>query len=466
MNHHVVVVGGGITGLATAFSILVNANENISVSLFEASSSTGGLIRTSPFAGLDAVDEGADSFLMRVPFAHDLAREVGLAGALTSPTSAHAAVWHERLHPIPPALVLGVPAGMSSIAFGSLLSPSAKLRAALDIVLPPRKTEHDCIGAAVRARFGRQVNERLVDPLIGSIYAADTDNFSLEAVPQVASLATERSMLLAARKTRASVTATGPVFAAPLRGMGALTSSVRERIESFGGHIHTGARVTSVTQGDAGRYSVAYVDEGGHTQVDAHAVVLATPARHTADIVRSLDKEVADYLSTRVHASVALITVHIPKNQWKSSLNGSGYLVPKPDQRWVTAASFGSNKWAHWVPSDDSVILRVSLGRDGLDVMHHDDQTLVNLMLADLKHHLGVDLEPIACRISRWPESFPQYRPYHFAALRRAEQALASAAPGVFLAGASYRGIGIPACVQQARSAAAATLEHVGSTRS
>jgi oxygen-dependent protoporphyrinogen oxidase len=354
---------------------------------------------------------------------------------------------------------------MSSIAFGSLLSTSAKLRASLDVVLPRRKTEHDCLGAAVRARFGRQVNERLVDPLIGSIYAADTDNFSLEAVPQVAALATERSMLLAARKTRSAATATGPVFVAPLRGMGALTSAVRERFESFGGHIRTGARVTSVARGDAGRYSVAYVDEHGHSQIDAHAVVLATPARHTADIVRSLDKEVADYLSTRVHASVALITVQVPKNQWKSSLNGSGYLVPKPDQRWVTAASFGSNKWAHWVPSDDSVILRVSLGRDGLDVMHHDDQTLVNLMLADLKRHLGVDLQPTTCRISRWPESFPQYRPHHFASLARAERALASAAPGVFLAGASYRGIGIPACVQQARTAAAAALDHVGSTR-
>ena len=111
------------------------------------------------------------------------------------------------------------------------------------------------------------------------------------------------------------------------------------------------------------------------------------------------------------------------------------------------------------------MILRVSLGRDGLDVMHHDDETLVNLMLADLKHHLEVDIEPTSCRVSRWPESFPQYRPHHFAALKRAETDLSSSAPGVFLAGASYRGIGIPACVQQGRAAATAALDHVRSTR-
>lgn len=465
MNHHVVVVGGGITGLTAAFSILANANENVSVTLLESSPTTGGLIRTSPFAGLDAIDEGADSFLLRVPYALELTRDAGLAAALTSPTSAHAAVWHNTLHPIPPALVLGVPAGLSSVAVGSLLSPIAKLRASLDIVLPKRKTDHDCLGAAVRARFGRQVNERLVDPLIGSIYGGDTDKFSLEAVPQVAALTSERSMLLAARKTRAASTATGPVFAAPLRGVGALTSAVRERIESLGGHIRTGARVTSVARGDAGKYSVAYVDMNGHSQLDAHAVVLATPARHTADMVRTLNKDVADYLSVREHASVALITVQVPRSQWKSTLNGSGYLVPKPDQRWVTAASFGSNKWAHWVPHDGSVILRVSLGRDGLNVMHHDDQTLINLMLADLKRHLEVDIEPMACRVSRWPESFPQYRPHHFAALKQAETDLSSSAPGVFLAGASYRGIGIPACVQQGRAAATAALDHVRSTR-
>jgi len=152
-----------------------------------------------------------------------------------------------------------------------------------------------------------------------------------------------------------------------------------------------------------------------------------------------------------------LITLAIPATQWPAHLTGSGYLVPKPDQRWVTAASFGSNKWAHWRPADGSMIVRVSLGRDGLDVMHFDDDKLVNLALADMKLHLGVDLQPNDVRISRWAESFPQYRPHHFARLAEVEQSLGLRAPGVVFAGASYRGIGIPACVQQGRTASSAT---------
>jgi oxygen-dependent protoporphyrinogen oxidase len=168
-------------------------------------------------------------------------------------------------------------------------------------------------------------------------------------------------------------------------------------------------------------------------------------------------------LAKWTHASVVLITLAIPASQWPAHLTGSGYLVPKPDQRWVTAASFGSNKWAHWRPTDGSMIVRVSLGRDGLDVMHFDDDKLVNLALADMKLHLGVDLQPTEVRISRWAESFPQYRPHHFARLTEIEQSLGAQAPGVAFAGASYRGIGIPACVQQARTASTAIHEHLSS---
>jgi oxygen-dependent protoporphyrinogen oxidase len=160
---------------------------------------------------------------------------------------------------------------------------------------------------------------------------------------------------------------------------------------------------------------------------------------------------------------VVLITLAIPSQEWPSHLTGSGYLVPKPDQRWVTAASFGSNKWAHWRPADGSMIVRVSLGRDGLEVMHFDDEKLINLALADMKLHLGVDLSPSEIRVSRWEHSFPQYRPHHFGKLAEIEHSLSVSAPGVFFAGASYRGIGIPACVQQARSAGESIALHLAS---
>lgn len=456
---NVAIVGGGVTGLAAAHRVLTST-PGADVTLIESSDVVGGLIRTSPFAGLD-IDEGADAFLVRVPWARDLAIELGLGPELVEPAAGHAYIWHHALHRIPSELVLGVPASVASLATGNLFSVRGRLRAALEPLLPRTRDHRDCIGELIRARFGREVQERLVDPLVGSIYAADTDHFSLEAVPQIAQLASSRSMLLAAQRARASaaVSSTGvtgrQVFATPRGGMGMLTATLAGAITSMGATIRTSTEVLGITRDRHGGHAGGHLVATTAGDLHADAVILAAPAHAAAGLVRSLSPESHRALSMWTHASVVMITLAVPADQWPSRLDGSGYLVPKPDQRWVTAASFGSNKWAHWRPGDGSRILRVSLGRDGLEVMHHDDETLLNLALADLKHHLGVDLVPDRARVTRWPRSFPQYRPGHFLRLSAIESALRAAAPGVVLAGASYRGIGIPACIQQAHEAAA-----------
>lgn len=455
-ERRVVVVGAGVTGLAVANRLVRDGGGRVDVTVVEAAERTGGLIRTSPFAGLPAVDEAADAFLTRVPWARRLAEEVGLGDRLTAPTGAHASVWHRGLHRIPGDLMMGVPASTKSFATSGLFSMKGKLRAALEPFLPTTD-DTDSIGEYVRARFGDEIHELLVDPLVGSIYAADTDRFSLAAVPQIAALTAERSMLAAARHARARAAqdggVPGQVFGAPRDGMGALVDALQTSIIARGGRIVTGTTVDAIERA-AGAYAV----RAGSTSFVCDAAVLCSPARHTADMVRSLHPESAEALSRWNHASVVLITLAIPRNQWPSHLDGSGYLVPKPDQRWVTAVSFGSNKWEHWRPADNSMIVRVSLGRDGLDVTDRDDASLINLALADLKLHLGRDFSPTDVRVSRWEESFPQYRPGHFVEVERIEHSLASHAPGIVLAGASYRGIGIPACVQQAGAAAERVL--------
>ena len=459
MTRSVVVVGAGITGLAAAHRILAESLTPIEVTVVEAAGRTGGLVRTSPFAGLDGVDEGADAFLARVPHAMDLARELGLGPEIVAPTGAHASVWHRGLHPIPGDLMMGVPASVRAFATSGLFSPAGKARAAFEPFLP---TTHDTdsIGAYVRARFGDEIHERLVDPLVGSIYAADTDNFSLAAVPQIAALTGERSMLSAARKARRRAAqgnaVPGQVFGTPRRGVGSMIDALEVTIAARGGTVRTGCAVQAVER--AGGGYVVQTDDG---PLHADAVVLASPARVTAPLVRPLDDDTAAALARWTHAGVVLVTLAVPRTEWPAHLDGSGYLVPKPDQRWVTAASFGSNKWAHWRPADGSMILRVSLGRDGLEVGDFDDEKLLNLCLADLKMHLGRDFTPSQVRISRWPASFPQYRPRHFVEVERIEHALATRAPGVVVAGASYRGIGIPACIQQANAAAARVAAHL-----
>jgi oxygen-dependent protoporphyrinogen oxidase len=450
----VIVVGGGISGLTTALAL---AGGDVTVELWEADERLGGKLLTTPFAGLPAVDEGSDAFLARVPEATALATEVGLADDLTSPTPARAAVWFDGLHAIPDGLLLGVPAGLGGLVTSRLLTIGGKVRAAVEPLLPRTSTATDAVGALIRHRFGDQVHERLVDALVGSIYAADTDRASLAVVPQLAALARSRSLLLGARRMRAATgKQEGPIFLAPRHGMGALVEAVAAAATDAGVAIHRRRRATQLAR-DGGRWRV--------DDVVADAVVLASPAAPTAPLVTAVAPDAARLLAAMDHAGVILVTMHVPS--WPERLRQrSGYLVPKPVQRTVTAVSFGSQKWAHWRPPTDGEVLRVSLGRDGKSVDDLDDDQAVDRAVAEVAGHLGIDLQPAEVRVSRWPAAFPQYRPGHLGWRAGVTAALP---PGLYVTGASYGGIGVPACIAQARATAArllADLAAAGATSS
>lgn len=455
----VAVIGGGITGVAAAHALVARG---IAVHLIEGAARPGGCIRTSPFAGLPAVDEGPDAFLLRAPGAIDLARTVGLADELVHPEPVGAAVWHRRLRPIPDGIVLGVPSSLGAVARSGLLSPIGMLRAGLDLVRPASPVDHDAIGTWVRARFGAEVHDRLVDALVGSIYGADTDDFSLTAVPQLAGLASAgRSALLSARAAAARVRPPAgaertPIFAAPSGGMSALVERTLDELSSGpegSFTMETGRRAERIER-DGSRWRV----DG--TIVDA--VVVAAPARAAVGLVAGIAPEASAALSTIETAGVVMVTLRVPGEEWPvSARQRSGYLVPKSVQRTVTAVSFGSQKWAHWAPDDGSVVVRVSLGRDGLDVMHLDDDAILGAVVDEVGHHLGCDLRPSESRITRWPSAFAQYRPHHHRLVSGIDADLPA---GVVLAGASYRGIGIPACVADAQRAARTVIAHLAGT--
>ncbi len=453
---HIAVVGAGISGLAAALA-LTDA-PGVSVTLFEASERVGGKIASSSFAGVEHVDEGADAFLARVPEAVALAKRVGLGDDLVSPEPVGAAVWHDGLHPIPEGLMLGLPGRIMPLATTKLLTWRGKARAALEPFLPRTSTDSDSIGEFVRARFGNEVHERLVDSLVGSIYAADTDRFSLAEVPQLAALANgNRSVLLAARRQRrnqagTATAASSPIFATPRSGIGALARATAEAFTAAGGTIVTASPITAIepAPGNAGCWTI------GQRTFDA--VVLATPAAAAAAMIDSAAPQAARLLEQAETSDVIMVTLHVSAQQWPDRLRGmSGYLVPKPDQRWVTAASFGSQKWGHWRPPAGGEILRVSLGRDGMGVMHLGDEQVLDAVLDDLEHHLGVRFVPIETRITRWPDAFAQYRPHHAAWVDQVEAALPA---GVFVTGAGYRGIGLPACVRAATATAGRASVH------
>jgi len=453
-DKHVVIVGAGITGLAAAHQLLRHPRPP-RITIVDGAGRIGGIIQASPFAGLDSVDESADAFLTRTPSAINLAAAVGLDHQLTSPAANHAYIWNRHMHAIPSGMMLGVPGSRKAIWDTPLLSTRGKLRASVEPFIPRsigRST--DSLGSAIRSRCGNQVLERLVDPLVGSIYATDTDNFSVYGMPQVAELlAQPTSLMTATHHALANRTSGGPVFASPITGMSALTHAVHKTIVENGARVVLSSPVHSIEP--QGKTYLVHLET---ESLQADAVILASPARHTATLVEQLSSTASQQLSTFEHASVIMIAMTIPRVQWPLHLTGTGYLVPKPVQTGVTAVSFGSNKWAHWKTSADAMLLRVSLGRDGAPMHHLDDKALLEVALRDLRTHLGFDATPTNMRFTRWIESFPQYRPGHASKVDEIDKQLHITAPGVVLAGASYRGIGIPACIADAQRAASHAL--------
>jgi oxygen-dependent protoporphyrinogen oxidase len=444
----VVVVGGGITGLSAAYR-LVQAGAD--VTLLEAGDRTGGKIHTTPFAGLPAVDAGADAFLARVPHAVGLCRELGLGDELISPANGTAYIWSRgALRRIPTPNFLGVPLDAAVLAESGITGPEAVAAVEADLArtVDAGMPEGDeSVGSLVRRRLGDEVLERLVDPLLGGIYAGDADRLSLAAgAPQIAAAARAGASLVRAlreqQRAAAAAAPDTPVFFAPPGGMARLVCELEARL---GGRIRRGTPVQSLERAGAGWR----VDGTG-----ADAVVLATPAFVTAQLLAGVAPGAAAAAGAIEYAGVALVTFAFPRDAIDRPLDASGFLVPKVERMLLTACSWASTKWSH-LDAGPHVVLRASAGHFGNEhALTLDDDVLVRAMLDELGETMQLRGEPAGVRVSRWPRSFPQYTPGHLDRVATLDASLAAEAPGVVVAGAAYRGIGIPACVAQANEAA------------
>jgi protoporphyrinogen/coproporphyrinogen III oxidase len=456
----VVVVGAGVAGLACAHRIHV-LDPSIEVIVLEAGDRTGGKVRTSEIAGL-AVDEAVDGFLARVPAAVELCLELGLGDELTQPATGGASVWKEgRLTPFPGGLVLGVPTDLDALAGSGLVSPAGIERARRDLTAPadgPPAGEDTSVGELVRRRLGDEVFETLVAPLLSGINAGDADRLSVAAgAPQLAAAAASPdtpSLIDALRRQVAASTVTPgtPVFRALTGGTQRLTDALAAALPD----VRTGHGVTRLDPTASG----FAVTGTGFDRVRADAVVLAVPGFAAARLLGTIAPDVATELEALEWSSVALVTFAVARSAVEGSLEGSGFLVAGGEGLLMTACSFGSNKWAHWRPADDTVILRVSAGRHpdrrALDL---DDATLVADLTDELRATIGLRDQPWATRVSRWERSLPQYRPGHLERARRWKSEAASR--GVFLTGASYLGLGVPACITDAEDTAHRIIDHL-----
>ena len=459
-SRRVVVVGGGIAGLAAGAAIRRGASD-VEVLVLESSPSIGGKLALAEVGGV-SVDVGAEAMLHRRPEAVSLTRASGLADDVVHPATTKAGLWTRgRVRPMPRTL-MGIPTDQRLLADSGVLSKAGLARVALERGLPPTRLEgHDVsVGWLVEERFGREVVDRLVEPLLGGVYAGHARELSARAaVPQVVALLDrDRSMLRAAAEATAA-TSDLPVFAGIRGGLGRLPHAVAS---CAGLEVRTGATVRDLARAAEGGWNLVVGSTHDPEVLHADAVVLATPARATARLLSDVVPAASLELARIEYASMAVITLAFRARDMPA-VEGSGFLVPPVDGRSVKAATYSFAKW-DWVREagrlgeHDVLVLRCSIGRHREEaVLQRTDEELVALALDDLADAVGLSVRPVDSHVQRGGGALPQYAVGHLERIRHVRDAVA-AVPGLAVCGAAYDGLGIPACIASAELAATQVL--------
>jgi oxygen-dependent protoporphyrinogen oxidase len=497
---HVVIVGGGISGLAAAFSL---RDEAVRVTVLEGSPRLGGKLSISEIAGV-AVDEGAEALLVTRPEGTGLIAAVGLDDQRVAPGTTSSAIWTlGGLHPLPKRQFMGVPSDLAELAKSGVLSGAGVTRASQDLELPPTDRDGDVpVARYVAARFGDEVVDRLVDPLLGGVYAGRSTELSFDAtLPALAAASRRhRSLAEAARSllppppqaappvTTAQVAATaaapaaggngtpaagtragGSVFTTLAGGLGTLPAFLAK---ASGAEVRTAAMVRELARTESG-WRLTLGSAAAPEYVDADAVILAVPARPAGRLLAEVPGASAAVAAFGDigYASMAIVTLAYPRSAFPGpdglgALGWSGYLVPAVDGRAVKAVTFSTVKWPHQAVATEAgaeplEIVRCSVGRFGEEgLLQRTDEELAALAAAELADAIGVRGTPAATRVTRWGGALPQYTVGHLDRVASIRAAVA-AQPGLEVCGAAYDGVGIPACIATARTAATQVLAYL-----
>jgi oxygen-dependent protoporphyrinogen oxidase len=480
---HVVIVGGGISGLAAAFLL---RDEPVRVTVLEGSPRLGGKLSVSEVGGV-AVDEGAEALLVTRPEGTALIAEAGLADQRVAPGPTSSAIWTlGALRPLPRRQFMGVPSDMAELARSGVLTGAGLARASQDLELPATGRDGDVsVAGYVGGRLGPEVVDRLVDPLLGGVYAGRSAELSFDATLPALAAASRRYRSLAeaagsllpplpqaqaqpqapAGGTRAG----GSVFTTLAGGLGTLPAYLAK---VSGAEVRTSAMARELRPAASG-WRLTVGSAAAAEQVHADAVIIAIPARPAQRLLASVPgaSAAAAALGGIGYASMAIVTLAYPRSAFPgpglAALGWSGYLVPAVDGRAVKAVTFSSVKWPHLTAADPAApaagagpleIVRCSVGRVGEEaLLQRSDDELAALAAAELAEATGVSGGPAAVRVTRWGGALPQYTVGHLdrvAAIR----AGVAVQPGLAVCGAAYDGVGIPACVATARSAVSQVL--------
>ena len=484
---HVVIVGGGIAGLAAAYFL---RDEPVRVTVLEGSSRLGGKLSVSEVAGV-AVDEGAEALLVTRPEGTGLIADVGLAGERMEPGTTSSAVWTlGALHPLPRRQFMGVPSDLAELARSGVVSGAGAARASQDLELPPTPRDGDVpVADYVGSRFGVEVVNRLVDPLLGGVYAGRSSDLSFDATMPALAAASRRYPSLAEAaasllpppapagdqdRAPAGTRSGGSVFTTLAGGLGLLPAFLAK---ASGAEVRTAAmtRALSPRPGAPGAgpgWRLTIGSAAAQELIEADAVILAVPARPAGRLLAGVPGASAAVAAFGEigYASMAIVTLAYPRPAFPgaglAALGWSGYLVPTVDGRAVKAVTFSTVKWPHLAGSSASgpeplEIVRCSVGRIGEEaLLQRADDDLARLAAAELAAATGVSGAPAAYRVTRWGGALPQYMVGHLDRVARIRAAVATQ-PGLAVCGAAYDGVGIPACVATARAAASQVMGYL-----
>ncbi len=453
----VVVVGGGISGLSAAWRLaeyVVDAD----VVVLEAADAVGGKLRVASVAGIP-VDVGAEALLARRPEGVELAKAAGLGDALIEPLTTSAAVFAGGArHPLPARTMLGVPGDMNALRGSGVLSDAAASLVDSEGSRPPLEPllGDVAVGRLVRGRLGDEVVERLVEPLLGGVYAGRADGLSLRAtMPALAAQLREGGSLVraAAAVSRGAAGSSGPVFTSLAGGLGRLPAAL-----AAGGRftVRTGVTVRTIRRTPAG-FALDCGPVPRPELVEADAVIVATPPGKAARLLRDIAPAAGAELSTVDTASMAIVTLAYRD---VTPPAGSGLLIGTREGYRVKAVTLSSQKWP--ISRGGLTILRASIGRIGEAAdLQRDDAELIALVRHELPALIGVDASPVDALVTRWGGGLPQYAVGHLDKVARIREAVA-AVPGLAVCGATYDGVGIPACIASGQQAAERVLAREG----
>jgi len=470
MTHpkQVLIGGGGISGLATAYYLKQKSRERgitLDITVLEGRDRFGGVIETEQRDGF-ILEGGPDSFISDKPWALNLCKELGIEGQVIETRGEHRRSFilqKGKLKPVPDGFRLIAPTRWITFFRISFLSFLGKLRMLLDFVIPARKSDEDeSVGSFIRRRFGTEVLSQVGQPMLGGMYTADPDRLSLKATfPQFMEMEHKHGSLLKAflyngNGRSGTRTASGPrysLFLSLKEGMGNLVGALVNRLAGVGVHLSAGVTVKSISRKQKWKVET----QGGKT-FEVDMLCLAIPATQAAVLCREQAPQVADELAQIRYESVVTANFAYQKEDVPKALHGFGYVVPVTEGRQVVGCTFSSVKYLGRAP-EDSVLIRAFLGGTfHRDLVALDDDAIKRTVREEFRRTLNVTREPMLTSIHRYVEAMPQYYVGHLERVDRLERVV-DLVPGLFLTGNAYRGIGIPDCIHQGELAAERILD-------